>query len=71
MPKQPLDSTSASRLAALISAPLDRWVALSQDESRIVAEGETFESVVSAAEHNGETDPLMIRVPEDWTPRVL
>lgn len=68
---QQLDSASASRLEALASAPLDRWIALSADETRIVAEGSTFEEVALAAERAGESDPLILRVPEDWTPRVL
>jgi hypothetical protein len=66
-----LDAASESRLAALTSAPLDRWVALSEDESRIVADGHTFEEVAEAAERSGEANPLIVRVPEDWTPRVL
>lgn len=59
------------RLSLLNSAPSDRWIALSSDESRIVAEGETFTEVAAAAESAGESDPLIIRVPPDWTPRVL
>ena len=70
MPK-PLDTAASARLAALSAAPLDRWVALSNDESRLVAVGETFEEVAAAAERGGEPDPLIIRVPEDWTPRIL
>jgi len=71
MPNSTLDPASAARLAALASAPLDRWIALSADESRVVADGESFEAVVNAAERRGEQDPLILRVPEDWTPRVL
>lgn len=70
MPER-LDSASESRLAALRGAPLDRWVALSADESRVVADGDSFESVAAAAEHAGESDPLIVKVPEDWTPRIL
>ena len=66
-----LDAASAARLNALRAAPLNRWVALSSDESRIVAEGRTFRDVVVAAEQNGETDPVIVRVPDEWIPRVL
>lgn len=69
--REHLDSASESRLAALLAAPLDRWVALSADETRIVADGGSFEDVVVAAERAGEADPLILRVPEDWTPRIL
>jgi len=68
---QRLDSASEARLSALSSAPLDRWIALSADETQIVADGATFEEAALAAEKNGEIDPLIIRTPEDWTPRVL
>jgi len=40
-------------------------------EECVVAEGDTFEEVATAAERKGEPDPLILRVPEDWTPRVL
>ena len=66
-----LDPASQSRLSALASAPLDRWIALAADESHVVADGETFAEVAAAAERNGESDPLILRVPHDWTPRVL
>ena len=59
------------RLSLLKSAPLGQWIALSSDESRIVAQGESFGDVVDAAERAGETDPLVIHVPEDWDQRTL
>ena len=67
----PVDAATESRLSALAHAPLDRWVALSADETRVVADGGTFEEVAAAAERAGESDPLIVRIPEDWTPRVL
>jgi hypothetical protein len=66
-----LDAASESRLAALASAPLNRWIALSADETRVVADADTFEKVAAADERNGETDPVIIRTPENWTPRTL
>lgn len=62
---------SDDRLKALVSAPLDRWIALSDDESRVVAEGATFEEAARRAEENGVPDPILVKTPEDWTPRVL
>ena len=67
----PLDAASTSRLSALANAPLDKWIALSADETRVVAEGATFQEVVVAAERSGESDPLIVHVPEDWAPRIL
>ena len=66
-----LDQSSQARLDALSSATLDRWIALSADESHVVAESETFEGVVEAAELSGESDPLILRVPDNWMPRIL
>ena len=68
---QHLDRASQARLSALSGAPLDRWVALSADESRVVADADTFQNVAEAAERAGESDPVILRVPTDWTPRVL
>jgi hypothetical protein len=59
------------RLKALLDAPPDRWVALSEDESRVVAEGRTFEEAASRAEKNGVPDPILVKTPQDWTPRVF
>ena len=66
-----LDAATQSRLSALRGAPINRWVALSADETRIVADGDTFQDVADAAERAGETDPVILRVPDDWTLRVL
>jgi len=38
---------SDPRFEALKSAPLDSWIALSEDESRIVAIGPSYEEAVS------------------------
>jgi hypothetical protein len=62
---------SGDRASVLLSAPLDCWVALSEDETRIVAVGDTFAEVVEKAHQEGVTDPIIIKTPEDWTPRVL
>jgi hypothetical protein len=66
-----LDAASEARLAALATAPLNRWIAMSAEETRIVADADTFEEVSKAAERNGEDDPVIIRIPENWTARTL
>ena len=68
---QTLDRASEARLSALFSAPLDRWIALSADETRVLADADTFQNVTDAVERAGESDPVILRVPTDWTPRVL
>jgi hypothetical protein len=59
------------RVKALREAPPDNWVVLSQDETRLVAVGHDFERVAQEAEANGVSEPVLIRIPKDWTARVL
>lgn len=63
-----MSSENAARLALLKSAPLDSWVALSEDESRIVATAQTYSEVVELSERAGEPDPVILKTPERWAP---
>ena len=54
------------RLELLRSAPLDSWIALSTDETAIVASGSTYEEVVRNSEKAGVSDPLLIKTPKAW-----
>jgi hypothetical protein len=56
------------RFEALKSAPLDSWVALSEDESRIVAFGASYSEAVRNSEKAGESDPVLIKTPKVWMP---
>jgi hypothetical protein len=58
----------AARLELLRSAPLNSWVALTQDESRIIASAATYSEVVRLCEQAGEEDPLIMKTPERWEP---
>lgn len=64
----PAKAQSDARLKALRSAPMDSWVALSADESTIVATGATFEEVTRNSEIAGVEDPLVIKTPKSWLP---
>jgi hypothetical protein len=55
-----------ARIQALRSAPLNSWVALSDDETNIVAVGETYEQVVKASDNAGVDDPVIIKTPKVW-----
>lgn len=59
---------AAVRLELLRSAPLDSWIALSEDESRIVATGATYSEVAERSEQAGVSDPLILKTPEKWAP---
>jgi len=56
------------RLETLKTAPLNTWVALSEDESKIVATGASYEEVVRNSEIAGISDPILIKTPKAWMP---
>jgi len=58
--------SSDLRFEALKSAPLDSWVALSEDETKVVAVGSTYEEAVSKSESAGVSDPVLIKTPKSW-----
>ena len=59
-------STESQRLNALRSAPLNSWVALSEDESRIVATGASYQEVSDRSDAAGEANPVIIKTPDRW-----
>lgn len=59
------------RIKALVGAPANSWVAFSADESRLVAYGSTYEEAAAKAQEQGESDPVLVKTPDDWTERVL
>ena len=56
------------RFEALKSAPLDSWVALSEDETRIVAVGSSYDEAVKNSESAGVSDPVLVKTPKRWLP---
>ncbi len=59
------------RLELLRSAPMDSWLALSADNSRIVAIGNTFMEADAIAKQSGEKDYVLTRTPDVWMSRSL
>jgi hypothetical protein len=55
----------------LTQAPTDCWLALNDDETRVVGHGKTPEAAVKEAQANGVDDPLLLWAPKDWIPQVL
>jgi hypothetical protein len=49
----------------------DSWIALSEDESKLVGSGSTYREALDDAKRNGEEDPLLIKTPEEWNDLVL
>jgi hypothetical protein len=54
------------RFEALKAAPLDSWIALSEDETKVVATGSTYEEAVQKSESAGVSDPVMVKTPKAW-----
>jgi len=57
---------SDQRVDVLKSAAPDSWVALSEDESRIVAVASSYEEAVQKSESSGVSDPVLIKTPKAW-----
>jgi hypothetical protein len=55
------------RLELLRSAPLDAWIALSEDESCIVAVGSDYREVSEKADAAGESDAVILKTPPAWS----
>ena len=65
------EMTSQARIDALKNAPPNGWVAFTEDEERFVAYASTYDEAVELAERNGVSDPVIVKVPENWNDRVL
>ena len=63
--------TDEERVQILREAKPNSWLALSSDESRVAGRGDSFEQAVKDAKEHGENDPLLIKVPDNWEPRVF
>lgn len=66
METQTLSSANQARLRTLESAPLDRWIALSEDQSRIVAIGETYGELAAQLDAVGDTKSVVLKTPPFW-----
>ena len=54
------------RFEALKAAPLDSWIALSEDETKIVAVGSSYDEAVKNSERAGVSDPVLVKTPKAW-----
>lgn len=60
-----------ARIKALRDAEPGSWLAFSEDESKVVAHGSTYDEAVEAAEKAGEPNPVITMIPNDWHGRVF
>ena len=54
-----------------VGVPRGAWVAISVVHDRRVAVGESVDDVISKSEAAGETEPLVVRVPETAAALIL
>jgi Family of unknown function (DUF5678) len=66
VPEVSMTPASLIRLHTLESAPLDSWIAISADESRIVAVGKDYREVSDLADAAGEDDVTILKTPPEW-----
>jgi hypothetical protein len=57
-----------ARSDALRKAPLNSWVALSDDETTIVAVGRTYEEVAAKLDRAGDENSVILKTPGAWLP---
>lgn len=58
--------SNEERLQVLREAPANSWLALSEDESRVVGTGKTYAEAVELAAKEGVEDPVLIKTPDEW-----
>lgn len=59
---------ASARIEALRTAPPNSWVALSEDESTIVATGATYAEAVQKSTEAGVENPVLVKTPAQWLP---
>lgn len=55
-----------SRVELLVGAARNAWLALNEDETKIVGKGATLEEAMAEARKNGVSDPVVIWSPKKW-----
>ena len=62
---------SNQRAETLRNAPLNSWIALSDDESRVVAQGNSYEEVAAQLDKLGDKSAVILKTPPNWHPFAL
>jgi len=65
-----MNITPADLSTLLEKAPRNCWLALNEDETKLVGRGETVQEAVDEAKKNGVGDPIIIWAPKKWIPVV-
>lgn len=59
------------RVRILQESKPNSWIALAADESRVVGRGNTYAEAVEQAKRQGEEDPVLLKIPDDWSIRAF
>jgi len=52
----------------LAEAPRNRWLALNEEQTAVVAVGKTLREALEKAKENGFPDPIIMWAPPVWLP---
>lgn len=64
-------SIKVKDLSKILEPYSDEWVALSEDEERVVGSGKTIKEVLREAKEKGENAPIITKVPKEYGNYVL
>jgi hypothetical protein len=59
-------ATTDARLEALTGARRNAWLALDEEETKIVGSGPTLKEAIAQAQANGVNDPVVVWSPPVW-----
>jgi hypothetical protein len=65
-----MEQRTQELLSSLRAAGKNRWLALKEEETAIIAESDSIEDVLERARLVGVEDPILIWSPEEWIPLV-
>ena len=65
------DNQVDPRVTALSQAPLNSWIALSDDETRLIAQGPTYQAVAEKLDKLGDDTSVILKTPPSWHPLAL
>jgi TPP-dependent indolepyruvate ferredoxin oxidoreductase alpha subunit len=55
-----------ARVSALREAPLNSWIALSDDETRVIAAGASYQEVADELDRMGDESSVIVKTPPSW-----
>jgi len=55
-----------ARVSALRDAPLNSWIALSDDETKVIAVGASYQEVADELDRIGDQSSVIVKTPPAW-----